>query len=147
MLTLQVLLAMPYTSLLSIAYRQFVNAEYCQEIKFKQYIRSWTCLFRALFIFAVRMISNRLAEGGMDYYHVGFSQQRGWGVGGVIVCFASFEVISDWQAAGLSLILIIKMHSYLMLFPKYSHTNSRHLKFLCRGKDNILCLRVQNEVS
>lgn len=68
---------MPSASLLSIAYREFVNTERCQEIKFKQYIRSWTCLFRALFIFVGRMISNRLAEGGMDYYHVGFSQQRG----------------------------------------------------------------------
>lgn len=133
---------MPSRSLLSIAYREFVNAEPCQEIKFKQYIRSWTCLFRALFIFAGRMISNRLVEGGMDYYHVGFSQQReGYSMCRFIcsiIRLAGCWFVSHTHYQNASL-----FHSVSYIQP-YKH---QHLQFLCRGKDNILHLRVQNRVN
>lgn len=51
----------------------------------------------------------------MDYYHVGFIQERG----GVMVCLASFAVLFLQQAAALSLLLTIKMHPLLILFPTY----------------------------
>lgn len=82
-----------------------LTKEVAIEIKFKQYIQSWFCLFKASSIFAGRMISNRLAQGRMDYYHVEFILQ-----GRVMVCLASFTVLSVSLAAVLPLTTTV-MHA------------------------------------
>lgn len=121
-----------------MSYRELINAESCQEIKFKQYGQSWFCLFIALSIFAGRMISNRLARDRMDYYHVEFIWQ-----GRVMVCLASFTVLTVCLAAVLPLKLTVRHTNCISLkcTSPYRHPFTPTASF----KKRSLCKRFRME--
>lgn len=126
-----------------ISCRELVNTESCQEIKFKQYGQSWFCLFRALSIFAGRMISNRLAKRRMDYYHVEFIWQ-----GRVKGFINSNTHLSGCCFASHTRCQTHKLHPSLILFLAHAHADAflLQLPFFFKQRKKIYA-KVQNRVN